>query len=99
MTDHLAIIAASSITLDIVITSAGISVYTLSKTMSLLAHATIQKWKAGAGERLKYVHANLPAKKNPEAQEGLCNAPMVMNGATDVFWFLISNIDELKPSN
>ena len=54
MTDHLAIIAASSITLDIVITSAGISVYTLSKNnVTTSLYATIQKWKAGAGESLK----------------------------------------------
>ena len=54
MTDHLATIAASPSTLDIVVTSAGISVYTLTKnnvTTSLFA--TIQKWKAGAGESLK----------------------------------------------
>ena len=50
MTDHLAIIAASSITLDIVITSAGISVYTLSKTMSLLACTPLYKnGKRGQG--------------------------------------------------
>ena len=54
MTDHLAAIAANSITLDIAITSEGISVYTLSKNnVTTSLYATIQKWKAGAGESLK----------------------------------------------
>lgn len=54
LTDHLAAVAASPSTLDVIVTSAGIAVYTLTKnnvTTSLFA--TIQRWKAGAGESLK----------------------------------------------